>query len=210
MRKTTLVASALTTMALFTLGAGCTGTPTTTVTNTNSTKTTTTTTTTNTNVAPAVFNAVATDAVILADVNGQWATTATASTEYGTDSWSAKQATGKPNVTAAGDDINAWAPAEKNKGLETLELSYAKAVYAEGVRIRENLGDGSVTKIELKDTAGTYHTIWTGTDATTGLNYLQVAVAKTAYQVNGVKVTFDTTLSPNDWSEVDAVQLVGE
>lgn len=231
MSKHTLVASVagLTAAVVLTLGAGC-GTTTapkataptnvnqtnqatkTTVTPTTTTTTTVTNVTSNVNttVDTVVFDAEATDAVVLADVNGQWATGATASSQYGSDSWAAKQATGKPNVDVYGDNAKAWAPEEKNKGVETLEVTFTKAVYAEGVRIRENLGSGAVTKLELKDIDGVYHTVWTGTDTTKDLNYLQAAIERTAYKVNGVKVTFDTTKSPTDWVEVDAVQLVGE
>lgn len=213
--------TSVTAVVLLTLGAGCgTTTPTDQTAKTNTdvvtnTVTTNTTTTTNANgnvnteVDTVVFDAKATDAVILADVNGQWATSATASSQYGSDSWSAKQATGKPNVDVYGDNSKAWAPEEKNKGTETLEVTFTKAVYAEGVRVRENLGDGAVTKIELKDISGVYHSVWAGTDATKDLNYLQAAIEKTTYKVNGVKVTLDTTKSPNDWTEIDAVQLVG-
>lgn len=182
-------------------------------TNTNTTSNANATVTTNavanTNTAP-VFKATATNAQILADVNGQWAATATASSEYGSDSWAAKQATGVPNVAAFGDDAKAWAPLEKNKGTETLELSYATAIFASGVRIRESLGSGAVTIVELKDIDGVYHVVYTGPDSTSGLNYLQIAVPTTTYKVNGVRVTLDTTLSPDNWTEIDAVQLVGE
>lgn len=204
-KKFIIVASSVAAAAAL-MGASCTKTA-----NTNTKASTNTTVTTNTNTTPAVvFNASATNAKILADVNGQWATTATASTEYGSDSWAAKQATGEPNVTAFGDDASAWAPLEKNKGLETLELSYAKAVNVSGLRIRENSGDGTVTGVELKDIDGTYHMILPApTDSTKGLNYLQIAIPTTTYKVNGVRITFNTTLSPDEWTEIDAVQLVG-
>lgn len=220
MNKKVLFIAALSTTALLTLGAGCSATPTATTTKTDTAKTNTTTTNTtvvntntttaNTNVTAPTFNASASDSEIAADANGQWEATGTATTEYGTDSWSAKQATRAPNVETYGDDVSAWAPAEQNKGIETLELTYDQAVYATGVRVRESDGSGAVTKVELKDVDGNYHTVWEGVDSTKSLNYLQVTVDKTAYQANGVKITFDTTRVPTEWVEVDAVQLVGE
>ncbi len=208
---TSLVAMA----ALVMLGAGCSSPTTnpapTNVTNTNKTTNTASINDTNTaDTTTVTFDDSATDSAILADTNGQWATTATASSEYGSDSWSANQATGKPNVTEFGDDGNAWAPYESAGGLETLELTYAKAVNAIGVRVRESYGNGTLTKIELKDTAGAYYKVWSGTDATDGLKYLQVGFAKTSYKVNGVKLTFDTGDLTTEWSEIDAVQLIGE
>lgn len=206
-----LRASALVITSLLALGAGCTQTTTKTTapTNTNPPKTTNTA-TTNANATVVTFNAKASDSAVLADKNGKWATTAVASTEYGSDSWSAIQATGKPNVTVYGDNGYAWAPAEKNKGTETLELSFAKVVTPLGVRVRESYGSGALVKIELKDTAGVYQTVWEGTDTTTSLAYVQVAVDEADYQTDTVKLTFDSTLNPEEWVEVDAVQLVGE
>lgn len=218
MNKKFFYVTSIVTTALLTLGAGCSSSKTT-APSTNKTTPVVNTTTTNTNtvtnvntteVAAVVFDEAASDKAIKADVNGQWAKSATASTSYGTDSWSAKQATGEPNVNEYGDDVNAWAPAEQNKGLETLELTYAKAVSAIGVRIRENDGSGAVTKVELKDVDGKYYTVWEGTDTTKGLNYFQVPVDKTTYKVSGVRVTVDTTKVPTEWVEIDAVQLVGE
>lgn len=176
------------------------------------------TTTENTDVVEEVVETVdidskLTNAAILADTNGQWAVSATASTTYndatGDASWSAQQATGAPNVTKYADSAYAWAPKEKNKGIVTLELTYADPVYATNVRIFENLGSGATTKVELKDIDGVYHEAWTGTDPTEGLNYLQVNLSQRSYKSNTVRITLDTTKSPAEWVEVDAVQLVG-
>lgn len=207
-KKAMLRASALVITSLLALGAGCNQTATKTTPPTNTTKTNTT--TANANATVVTFNAEASDSAVLADKAGKWATTAVASTQYGSDSWSATQATGKPNVTVYGDNGYAWAPAEKNKGVETLEVGFAKVVTPLGVRVRESYGSGALTKIELKDTTGEYQIVWEGTDASTGLAYVQVAVDGAEYQTDTVKLTFDSTLNPEEWVEVDAVQLVGE
>lgn len=201
MNKKLISLSAVIAASTLFLGAVCTQT---TTTNTN-------TATTNTSATvPVVLNETASDAAILADTNGQWAVKATASTEYGSDSWAAKQATGQPNVTAYADNASAWAPLERNKGTETLELTYANPVYAIGVRIHETYGAGALTKIELKGTNGIYYPIWEGTDTTRTIGYVQAAVAQTSYLTKTVRLTFDTTRSPEgEWAEVDAVQLVG-
>lgn len=56
------------------------------------------------------------------DPNGQWPTSATASSSYNnakdTQPWSATQATGEPNVERYGDDGRAWAPSTQNGGIE--------------------------------------------------------------------------------------------
>lgn len=160
-----------------------------------------------------VFNENASDSEILKEANGQWATDVKASSTYadatGNNSWSAKQATGQPNVNVYEDNSSAWAPKEKNKGEEYLELTFANPVYAYGVRVKESFGSGAITKIELKDAKGEYQNVWEGVDTTRGLNYLQVQFDKTDYKTNVVKITLDTTKSPDDWTEIDAVQLVG-
>lgn len=206
-------AAIVTAATLVLLGAGCMGSETNTVTTNTKPTNATNTSKANTNTTAATeitFDVSATDSEVLADDNGQWAKTATASSEYGTESWTAKQATGKPNVTAFGDNGSAWAPYAKSGGKETLELTFAKAMNVVGVRVRESYGNGSITKIELKDVDGGYHAIWSGTDTTDGLSYLQAPVEKTSYKVDGVKLTFDTSNQTVEWSEVDAVQLVGE
>jgi hypothetical protein len=58
----------------------------------------------------------------------QWATGARASSEYQTDSWSARQATGKPNTSQGGDAVTAWASSSADSDEEWLELTYDQAV----------------------------------------------------------------------------------
>jgi hypothetical protein len=147
------------------------------------------------------------------DPDGQWAAEATASSSYndaqGDASWSAKQATGAPDVEKYSDDGHAWAPKTQDGGIEWLDLKYAKPVHAAEVRIRESMGSGAVVKVELFDGAGAGHIIWSGNDPTTELNYLTLQFKPTDYLVNRVKVTLATNVIPG-WNEIDAVQLVGK
>lgn len=147
------------------------------------------------------------------DPDGQWATSATASTSYsnhqGNDTFSPMQATGVPNIEAYGDDGKAWAPSTQDGGIEWLDLKYAKPVHATEVRVRESQGSGAVVKVELIDDAGVAHRIWTGDDPTKDLNYLLLKFPATSYKVNRVKVTLATNAVPG-WNEIDAVQLVGK
>jgi hypothetical protein len=149
---------------------------------------------------------------IMKDPNGQWAVEATASSTYndakGVESWAANQTAGPPNVEKYGDDGHAWAPKNENGGLEWLDLTYVKPVHATEVRVRESYGTGAVIKIELQGQKGAWHTVWTGTDTTKGLDYLIAKFPRTDYQATHVKVTLATNLIPG-WNEIDAVQLVG-
>jgi pyruvate/2-oxoglutarate dehydrogenase complex dihydrolipoamide acyltransferase (E2) component len=150
---------------------------------------------------------------IKTDPDGQWAVEAKASSSYndaqGEAAWSAKQATGAPDVDKYGDDGHAWAPKTPDAGIEWLDLKYAKPVHAAEVRVRESCGSGAVIKVELFDEGGAAHTIWQGDDPTKDLNYLTLQFKPTDYKVNRVKVTLATNVIPG-WNEVDAVQLVGK
>ena len=146
------------------------------------------------------------------EADGQWAVTASASSSYndasGHDDNSPFQATGVPNVDTEGDNGNAWTPKEPDAGLEWLDLVYSKPVFANAVRIRESAGAGAVAKVDLYDEQGQAHTIWTGTDPTTGLNYFMLNLPKTAFKTNHLRLTLATNVI-SGYNEIDAVQLVG-
>jgi hypothetical protein len=147
------------------------------------------------------------------DPDGQWAIEATASSVYndatGDAGWSAKQATGAPNVDRYADDPHAWTTKTPDAGIEWLDLKFARPVHASEVRVRESMGSGAVVKVELFDEAGTPHPIWQGVDPTKDLNYLILTFKPTDYKVNRVKLTLATNIVPG-WNEIDAVQLVGK
>jgi hypothetical protein len=146
------------------------------------------------------------------DTAGQWAVSAIASSTYsdatGQARFSAWQASGAPNVDQEGDNGNAWAPKTRDAGIEWINLAFTKAVAATGVRIRESAGAGAVIKVELIDTQGTVHPLWSGKDPTRGINYLLLTFAKTDFKVERVKITLATNLVAG-WNEIDAVQLLG-
>lgn len=147
------------------------------------------------------------------DPDGQWAVQAKASSSYngaeGAAAWSANQATGEPNVEKYGDDGRAWAPKTADGGIEWLELTFPKPVFATEARIRESCGSGAVIRVELFDEKGTPRVVWAGNDPTKDLNYLLIRFGKTTYKTNRVKLTLATNVVPG-WNEVDAVQLVGK
>jgi hypothetical protein len=78
-------------------------------------------------------------------VYAQWATGATASTQYSTSEWSAFQATGMPNADGCnecnGDDPRAWEGLAPD-GVDWLELTYARRVRPTEIRIYEVWGVG--------------------------------------------------------------------
>jgi hypothetical protein len=142
-----------------------------------------------------------------AEIN-QWANSGSASSEFGISGWTAVQATGAPDTTECGDYSTAWASFYTDT-VEWLELGYATPVYATEVVIYNTYNPSYVISVELKDTDGNYHTVYTATPAQkTCPNNLTISIPKTAYLVTGVKITIDQT-TLNSWSEIDAVQLTG-
>ena len=153
------------------------------------------------------------DPSILADASGQWAESATAGTKYGKTQYAPAQATGAPNCMVAGNSPDAWCPENKNVGTDWLEVSFAKAVRATEVRVRQNDAVGAITKIEAISPDGTSHVWWQGVDPYTPARvreivWFAVHVPKTDYLVVRVKITLNLATVPG-WKEIDAVQLVG-
>jgi len=153
------------------------------------------------------------EAAILKDAHGQWAEKAKASSEYGSDSYGAQQATGAPNVPSHADDGRAWASASADNQEEWLDLAYAKAVHATGVRIRQTYNPGAIKQIELYDEAGQAHVVWSGIDPARGqstdITWFGIQFTATTFKTQRVRITLDSP-AVKGWNEIDAVQLVGE
>ena len=153
------------------------------------------------------------DARVIANAAGQWATSARAGSEYGRTQYSAMQATGAPNISVAGNSADAWCPEGKNTGMDWLEVGFAQPVHATEVRIRQNDTIGAIAKIEAIEPDGTIHVWWEGIDpykksAVREIVWFAVRVPKTAYLVAKVKITLNLAATTG-WKEIDAVQLVG-
>ncbi len=155
-----------------------------------------------------------TEAKILADPNGQWASAGAAGSQYGNAQYSPAQATGAPNVPKAGDAPQAWCHAGSSKSLDWLELTFPRAVSATEVRVRQNNAPGTIVKVEAIEADGTTHVWWEGKDQA-GLNlsagtiaWFAVRVPQSGYAVAKIKLTLDLSLRLG-WKQIDAVQLVG-
>jgi len=142
----------------------------------------------------------------------QWATEVIDfSSQYSTSRYSAAQTLDMPNVLTYGDRATAWTPASQNGTTEHITVGFPDPVYANGVTIRETNGNGFVTKVEVLDTNGAYHQVWSGTDTSQPGDIVEfkVAFAQTAYLVRGVRVTINTSHS-TVWEQIDAIRLHGE
>jgi Tol biopolymer transport system component len=136
----------------------------------------------------------------------QWATAATASSEYSNPKWSAMEATGAPNTTSCADNATAWAPRSSGVSPEWIELEYSTPVKAIRLRVHETYNSGLISQIDLKDSSDTLHTVWTGTDTTPCPGWFEITFPKTSFPVQGVKIHARIS----GWEEIDAVELIGE
>ncbi|GIW08441.1 MAG: hypothetical protein KatS3mg060_3246 [Dehalococcoidia bacterium] len=139
----------------------------------------------------------------------QWATAATASSEFASPQFSALQATGMPNTPRCGDFETAWASAKKNP-IEWIEVKFAVPVRATGVVVYETFRPGRVVQIDLREPNGTLHTIFKGKDPTTTCpGQFSPQFPQTSFLVNAVRVYVEEPTEPEAYAEIDAVQLIG-
>lgn len=139
----------------------------------------------------------------------QWGASATASSQYGDPDWTAAQSTGAPDTKECGDKTSAWASSSAT-GVDWLEVTYANPVTPTQVNIYETYNPGSIVKVEVRDTNGSYHSVYTaspsvGSDCP---RTLTVDVKNITVPVNAVRISLDQTKSAS-WNEIDAVELVG-
>jgi hypothetical protein len=141
----------------------------------------------------------------------QWAESATASSEYTSTEWSANQATGEPNAGTCNEDgnPNSWASLQSN-GVNWLELVYHETVRPTEIHIYEGLGASSIVKVEVKDGAGTYHTVYTAQPEYQACpRVFTIPVTGISAMVKVVRLSFDQRALIN-WDEIDAVKLIGD
>ncbi len=145
------------------------------------------------------------------DMLRQWASSATGTSQYGTDGWSFAQATGAPDTFECGDITTAWAGASATSD-EILALEFDQEVIPTQVNIHQTYNPGAIVKVELSNTL-TGETIEIaksadppGNTACPGVFTLDISDIQTP--VNGVIIYLDQSITGN-WNEIDAVELVG-
>ncbi|MBU0512288.1 MAG: hypothetical protein KJ638_11400 [Chloroflexi bacterium] len=140
----------------------------------------------------------------------QWASSAEASSEYDNPEWSAQQATGAPDTLECGDTPTAWASYEQFT-VEWLEVRYETPVAPTEINIYESHTPTQVVRVEILDTQGIYHEVYTAQPkiASECPYILSVPISEADYQAIGVKITIDQSQFGLPWDEIDAVELVG-
>ena len=149
----------------------------------------------------------------MGEIIRQWAVDATASDEYGSDAWSARQAIGEPDVVNCGDDVAAWA-SESATSYSWIELTYDVPVVPTEVTVVQNYNPSQVVEVDVITTAGEEYIIWTGEPEK--IDYCPDEMTITLdlgldeqIVVNKVRVYVDQSVGWG-WNEIDAVELVGK
>ena len=141
----------------------------------------------------------------------QWAISATASSEYGSDSWTAKQATGAPDVDECIDSGQAWASFSNNT-LEWIELTYATPVVPTEINIYQSYNPSQVVQVDVISPDGITYTVWTGTpefvEFCPDLMTITIDLDEEIL-AQKVVVIIDQSVLNTSWNEIDAVELIG-
>ena len=139
----------------------------------------------------------------------QYATSATASSEYSTPDWSARQAVGQPDTAACGDQPSAWASLHSG-GKDWLSLTYDKAVIPTRIVIFETYHPGAISRVEVLDESGNPVSVYQAEPAILNQcpNELVIEVRDVKVPVRQVKLIIDQS-NHNGWDEIDAVALFG-
>lgn len=141
----------------------------------------------------------------------QWASSASATSEYSSSDYNAMQATGEPNTTDCGDHVTAWASSGIQNPNEALTVYFDNAVWATQVNIYQTYTPGAIKGIALLPAAGgdpieVPDSADSGTDCPGILSIdLPTDISST---INGVIIYLDQRKGKT-WNEIDAVELVG-
>jgi len=142
----------------------------------------------------------------------QWAADAEASSEWDAPDWSVKQVTGAPNTPECGDYPTAWASAGRD-AVEWINVYYDVPVYPTEIRIIQTYAPDQVSQVDLIDMQGNFVTVYTKQPEDKSDRpcpyVLAVSVSRGDLLVQGVRITIDQSVLNMDWTEIDAVEIVG-
>ncbi len=147
---------------------------------------------------------------VRAGTTSQWATSASATSQFGTTSWAAHQATGAPNVSSCGDNGSAWASASSTS-YDKLKVSFDTPVVPTLVKIYVSYNPGQVTMVQVIDTSGKSTVIYrkSAHKISTCPYVMKLPVKGVTAPVDAVRITVNQSGLKLGWTEIDAVQLTG-
>jgi hypothetical protein len=142
----------------------------------------------------------------------QWASSATGTSEYGTDDWSFAQATGRANTPICDDVGTAWA-SDDSTGRAVLQVSFDQPVIPSQINIYQSFNPGAIVEVDVGSSANPNKVLPlpnsadpVGHTECPGVFSLDVSGVDTP--VDFVVIYLDQSLTGN-WNEIDAVELVG-
>ena len=140
----------------------------------------------------------------------QWASSATASSEYGSSDWAAYQAVGLPDTSVCADEVTAWASANSN-GVDWLELSFDVPVNPTKINILQTYSPSQITEVILYDLQGKEHNVYKAqpTNESECPYTLSINIKEAEYQTQQIRITVDQSVLGTSWNEIDAVELIG-
>jgi outer membrane protein OmpA-like peptidoglycan-associated protein len=144
----------------------------------------------------------------------QWAakviTTTSQRTEKKTDPYAPEKMLKEPDALPEGEESkNAWSPEKEDSKKEVIEVKMVKSMVCKQVVVVENYNPGSVTKIELVDTRGDRHTVYTNNNPgplPDAFRVLSVKFEATKYRAVGVVVTLNPS-AVQGLQQIDAIGI---
>jgi outer membrane protein OmpA-like peptidoglycan-associated protein len=142
----------------------------------------------------------------------QWAARLVAASSQkadGKDPFAPSQVLGPPNALPLGQISNdAWIPRKEGPN-EFIEVRFARSVAAQQITVVENFNPGSITKIELVDTKGVHHEVYSNDKPgplPEAFRTLEVKFPAAEYRTLGVKV-FMNTAKVEGVNQIDAIGI---
>lgn len=144
----------------------------------------------------------------------QWASkvvsTTSKRTEKKTEPYAPEKMLGQPDALPEGEENkNAWSPEKEDAKKEVVEVKMTKSIICKQVVVIESFNPGSVTKIELVDTKGDRHSVYTSENPgplPDAFRVLSVKFEPGKYRTVGVVVTMNTD-AVQGLQQIDAIGI---
>ncbi len=144
----------------------------------------------------------------------QWAakviSTSSKRTEKKTDPYAPEKLLNQPDALPEGEESkNAWSPEKEDAKKEMVEVKMAKSLLCKQVVVVENFNPGSITRIELVDTKGDRHTVYTNNNPgplPDAFRVLSVKFEPATYRTVGVVVTMNAA-AVQGLQQLDAIGI---
>ncbi len=141
----------------------------------------------------------------------QWAINASASSEFSSKEWSARQMIGEPDTPRCGDYQTAWASAGSDS-VETIVLTYTLSVKVSKIIIYETFNPNQVVQVTLIGRKGEKEDVYFQPPKAIDQPCpypLVIHVQNPKFKARVVQIRLDQSVLGLGWNEIDAVELTG-